>query len=1633
MKRTETSGRGKAVKRLALLLMALFFVSCVTGMAVAAGSWPDNTYNSYRIHPANEYYPLNGDGEQDKTRVDGKAVFSTDQVVNFGGDEIFTTSSRDYFSRVKRLEIVTTDVAKNTPIQLHLDVGPNDKNWQAVYQDYSKTELVYTSPWYSSISYGDFSNMMKKISLSFDNTKGVNNASATFTIRAYSSQSGGEEYGINGTQMDKPSSSRNNTVKTYNCTVVFYSYATGEIIDGSEKISYNGENQDISDGILVSPADENGMQVDFQMHITDFSSQIQEGVEYGYQVKKAEEQWSSETPYVSVSEVSKEAEDPTAPLDISVTGLSDATTYTIRGVLITDGHTDSPKYTNEIMVRYEKPVINSFTVGNTEKSYKGGADAETMSPTLEATYSNTSYDETITGEDDAAVVGPIVKTELFFTSNKTMNEDGTKDTSKWIPIGSKEDHLLSPEGIMNRQIRYATDFRLERDPSSTAEDPVYLDSNNCAYMIKVTDVISGYSIYQFSNSFAVDSTKPTAPKAVAYRPVIEDGVPTGKEEVVTDTTQPISGAGGSVKVEIAGSVENGSGLKEYQYSMYYLTADQGSKLGSTIPEVYDVLETYTSQSHGEAEYVDWTSVSLQEGEDGGLKGIVNVAKDGYYRIVVRAVDKAERTSDLKEPAQDLYLRVDLAVPNTPEVYLARVTKEASGNGLPTFGPYDNRSYTNDKVWIFAKSKPQTGKTITAYEYSTDGGLSWNSFAGKTGYTTTDGTVEVYEKGQYTATTTFSYDVAFNLSAELDDYNSIIVRARDNLNNNSSASDPVVMRTVGKTPVATSDIEHVGIEVALAMGNTTMKTSTLTPDLKNKAANKINAAYYGTSGSTDMKADDFNPYLYVGSHKCSWGDDPACEGACISGAACPYAKLEAAGYSIYKPEIVNIQGITSSDASVGMTWYRYDHTDEGAWLGNLSQLTGLPEYYNSENGLYTAAGNFVQLTNISYKATLVENDPNTAGEFTGNGTTTGTVKRRISHIATFQKGAQYADISGTGKIDEIRTFGYHTGSLRDWMLLYNNQPARKNIGFTIDDGKVFAHSNDGYGFMFNTTQRQKKDGTWVISGYLFYIGKPDGTDNLSSYRWIFAKMNEVDLEWFAKADAAGEDLAYNFLRDSNAAAAKGIEVIGTVNSGLYTGKAVRHFRLITEGNTTRIYCYQGGDTMDADALEKKFNEDTNFGETDGTGDYKTGYSAITFAGSTTLNTPRPMVDGETIGSSKAVIHKDTNCYGFGFLVGAKTKGHDCARDTQIVFSNMVLKINVVRTLSEVVTEPQWGNGKAKFIANISDDAVADFKDPALNAQIQWRLYNDNAKYIGWGVPENKAETIDFLKRMAGENASDAELARIGMYQSNGEAYNTQIDQVATYITSQYYDAFGYDVSKGPIKDQILPDAVGNGTIFTLDDIGSMRFEVDPEKYLTSSANPDFPAGRWYMVHDATNGGGGVTDVRNGTYSDALEFNLTLPGRYTIYFAPDSAEVASGLLDPEDAIFNFVVNQRPVAIFDGAIDKNTLQITDNSYDLDGTYQYNGQQISGIFKREWRYELLVKGSNGTTAEVTTDWSETSPDGMTIAQLTKNKYQTLPENAVLTLYERVTDKVATREAVYGSDGEVPVWISKKLTCGNM
>ncbi len=748
----------------------------------------------------------------------------------------------------------------------------------------------------------------------------------------------------------------------------------------------------------------------------------------------------------------------------------------------------------------------------------------------------------------------------------------------------------------------------------------------------------------------------------------------------------------------------------------------------------------------------------------------------------------------------------------------------------------------------------------------------------------------------------------------------------------------------------------------------------------------------------------------------------------------------------------------------------------------------------------------------------------------------TVVRRIYHMVdmtyatsrTWTNGASYktADLTGSDdpndtkeRMKEIYGLGYQYGSFRDWLFLNVDQPTQKEIAFSVDDTYCVPHANDGFGFLFNTTIRQNQAGTWVISGYAFMMGGPE---TMPEYNWFIFKFTDLNLDWFADGALMRsgdytkitsttnmlEDLCINMTNWSGSNGQK-IETIGFSKPDT-TANSKRHFRLILNGSNVQLYVYNTGSSDRTPAqLAAKFNSDwpdwenaknrtgVTFPSTATTSRYTlvNWYSSFSGSGSgasgsgtlsPNINAPRPTVDGIRIGTSESedpTPHDDSNCYGFGPMISAKSTGHGCPKDSLAIFSNLDLTMDKARKLSEVVNEPQWGGGKAKFIMYLSDKSSADFNDPVLSTQIQWRLLNDQAKLIGWGRSSNRSITEKFIERVEGE----------GTYVTRASSGNAtvirtnMVETAATYITQQYYEAFGYDAnSSTPIINQVAgklgsEDSVnGKGTVFSADDIANIQLSVTPAKYNTSSANPDFPQGRWYIVHDLT---GYDTDTieqssRSGKYSDALDLKVTKPGRYTVYFAPDAEKVRNNTLDPSDptCIFDFIVNSPPVAQFSGSVSTdNIITFTDSSYDPDTnltpgeaqpqggdyTYEYyetvngnrvkrettyNNAQLNGISRTQWRWELLASYTESGTSKMgafaeSGGWLDniSQLDGMSIHDLTnghlttlgrnhssgKNYFDKLPDGAVLTVYEKVTDTVTHRQANYSADGKTFVGYS--------
>lgn len=1821
-----------------------------------------------------------------KDQRNGMVTASLSETINFQSDKVFVGGND--MSQVYALIISSTNIGSeqgDSPVQLLLN-DPDPKRWRWLEDTGSSLRLKYTVPTGTPLDATTFNSIMSSLSAVYNPNKNQSYAEGTITIEAYTRS----YWGWQETLITKP-------YKNYSCKLLFYNYAEGRTDEDSAVMDYKSDyaasydskyEDDVPDdteaaGLLVESPDTANGKAEFDLYLTQKATtldpeddknyaNIGKQVDVGYQVKESTEVWTSSVATTYTNHYELADVDISQPIHMTIDELKSGVTYNVRGVVATDGKKSTPKYTSELTFTYRKPIINSFNIGGVTKVYQGGKDKMNLS--MRSTFNDVNaIGETYTGIDGMEYTGPAMKAEIYFTNNRVFQEVQLanseevvlEDHSKWYRIQKNSDGTNASitktmtdqetgevsNAFTNNWLNFTVPSSLHdiNDYANTNE----INSTTCAFKLVITDLYTGYTSVMYSDCFTIDAGAPSAPTVKATSGGVEKNLDLGSATVVGGTSDDGSA---QVKIEIGGSDDHGgSGIKQYSYSMYYLPTDKVPNTMHTTAEVLNMLQGYTPETHGFCDYKSWAPLSAKLNEDGSEAENVSeliVSKDGYYRIIARAEDEAGFTSETVEG----YFRVDLTPPTTPVVRLAK--KEGG-----TYKPYDNRTYTDSNVWLFAWSEPQTGKSLSTFKYSTDGGLTWKDVRDITNTANkivvlgnTSSAVSTYPEGSYTGSQNFVYQVGIGLSSEgFNDYVSVLVKAVDNLGNESMVSNPVVMRTIADAPKATSVLEHEGIEVALALGNTEMITSRLTQDLKNQAAYKINEKYYGTSGSATVGAADFNPwkYLLTLSHgsgragwKCTWGTDSSCTGACHSGTNCPYAKLQAMGYEMFTPEVVNVQGMSGANASNNsmFQWVRYDHTmyAENATAGYTSSTVNRQAVTaakptnmegnakNPKDGLYISSKDRVIAMNQTGPATRAANgkvtfaykEDNNAGTdsytdiYNRYGGVNGRIFawnagykytddksgypsktniwvqdgvwgqqiRRIYHVMDLSYARSY-ETSGSVNIQTfnlnspsgnpmstIGNAGYTTSAFRDWLFLYNDQPARKTIFFTVDDSTLQPHASDGYGFLFNTTIRQSKaglgnstigvsDGSWRISGYLFYIGNQyidrydlagtggqhtEGDAGLSGFRWYVMKLDDVNLEHFADGSVRGaakdgtsgygkknategggraletplgqlatdgsqhhdglvrflmyggdktEGLNANYWISSNQAQGSRLSYAGNnapgINYGITqlamstgdvnTTKYVRNFVIQTEGKQAKFYVYNSGSCSSASSkktsaqLISLFESQVTEENPTGASSYSAGYRMIqwnTQDSSTYVTdeetgarqvgvffTPRPTVDGIQIGKKDAKlsgIHADTNCYGFGPLFGARSWSHWCYADTRVEMSNIVMQVNVARKLSEVVNEPQWGTGKAKFIANISDDSTDDFQDPVLSAQVQWRLFTDKAKFMGWGEYDNREATMDFISRVEGD----------GTYISSETStydeikYTDQVAAAAEYITREYFDAFGFDAnSSKPITQQVSEKVVGKGAVYSLDDIGNINFSVSPEKYNTSSANPDYPSGRWYIVHDTTGYPAAGSIGRSETYSDALELKITEPGRYTIYFAPDASKVKNNTLDANDptCVFDFIVNTPPVALFSGFVDNaGNITIENSAYDPDvglnssdsasapngsqNTYTYTDQngvkqtksynniQLTGLTKTEWRWEVLDKKDGKMYTVASNGWSTTNPGG-TLANLTNGhitpagktlygsgtiRLNTLPSGAVLTVYQRVTDTSTHRVAKY-------------------
>lgn len=1727
--RTNTR-KGKKLRRILsaalalVLILALGMVSLTASAAIANGQFKlEVKDNATRDASTNE---LTGEPTITKntqgvvTRVDGRMTFSKSDTVKLS--DLF---SLDTMKGAKRITLFISGKSSN----IKLTNASRGVRWSSEYAsgttgtDYDSTSYSYQY-YYKAGSGVDDTTLAQLLDSFTISTDKNSNGLATVTVTLLAGTSEWTNYWADyhlGYDADRGGT-------FYSSTVTLCDYATGEMVDDS--ISVSAENKS-SEAVKLTPNTDGTVSATFKMNVTNVGSGSK--VRIGYQYRKAgASSWDSTTTKIyglddydhifvrtngrkenyhtfkelgTVNSSTNEVTKP-KPVTVTVDGLDPDTEYVIRGVVVTDTDTATVDTTDDYVVSYNQPVIASLNIGSI--SAQEGGTTKTITSAIE--FDNRNYDDT----ND----GPYLSAELWFTDDRKTSSDGLSDESRWNKIVTKQlDIVKNDDGSYSPN---AESFSFDHTLPS-------VDSHAASYKLVVTDPYTGYYVtYYAEDTFVVDSNNPDAPTVTTA---------SGKTFAELQSGGlAVGGANGTVELLITGAKDSGSGLKEYSYEMAYLDSSKLSlylaenNLGTNASNetVLQRLVQVTDATKGNnVEFTSATSLATTIDSNGVGSASLSIAKDGFYGIRITAVDNVDKKSTV-----NVMFRVDLTAPSAPEIRMARqnTTNERitqSSFASSKFQQYDDRTYTDSTVWVFIHNPIQAGKTVdvSKYQYSLNGGLSWNYISeatnmdGNAAFSINAGNVTVY-KADYSGTESFAYEAAFQFTNKsVQGYQSVMVRATDTIGNTSNPSDTVSMRT-NEVITASGSFEHEGIEIALAMGNTGLQnTADIQADLRNLAAQKINEKYYGTCSG---KNDTSNPlhYLYTNSdgsiHNCTWGSDSE---TCSSGSSCPYAMYKTE-YNLYTPSMVNMQGMTSTNAATdsSFNWVRFDHTQYITEEYNGVTYTYPTVVFDSANPLhtnasdnadptqstyqykgdirYTAMTDYVvytgqtaaitptagvdpvtQLTELSSTSstTLVGTQANqwntNSGSKLGNDThgalgrfavgsganyvNASTCVRRIYHMVDMTKTnpavsvtgdtnsnssnsnrGNYSYITGTldyaegeAKLETIYTLGYYYTSSRDWLFLYNGQATRKEILFTIDDSKVFAHSNDGYGFWFNTTIRQNTAGEWVISGYIFLLEtKTTSTGTLPYYPYI-VRLTDVRLDWFANSRMNNQGVSFSTADDMfskvNSMMTSGSLTYGSQKLELIArgdndgaGNTTRNYRLVVEGTTAEVYVWNALNKT-ADQLAAKITEQEKNGtietntnrnngyakihwyQKDGTTAYVNTNPDLTGTDDTMLYIPTPTVDGVTVGDMSKFAdnedpstepHTDSNCYGFGPITFARTNGHGCDCDSLVVFSNIRMTMNQARSLSDVITQPKWGTGKVKYILNVSDDSLNDLTDPILSSNIIWRIQTDQAKLINWGSLINKKQTVDFIDNKIEGNGTyvvtrvttykDKDVTNTSGQTVKADGQYSQTATVADYIATEYYKSWGIDLSGSTkVPDQFSAMMTKKGTTISLENAQKMTFSVSA--CATDTANEDYPSGRWYIAYNALGYTGHDSTAR---FSDNFDLTVSEPGRYTVYFAPDQNKLGTNrndptddTLNPDDALFDFVVSDDAEAQPSAVLNANgTITINDYSIDPDNNllvtdaanYKQvyaNGVQLTGITKTLWRWELSVPYTDPTTKE--------------------------------------------------------------------
>ncbi len=522
-------------------------------------------------------------------------------------------------------------------------------------------------------------------------------------------------------------------------------------------------------------------------------------------------------------------------------------------------------------------------------------------------------------------------------------------------------------------------------------------------------------------------------------------------------------------------------------------------------------------------------------------------------------------------------------------------------------------------------------------------------------------------------------------------------------------------------------------------------------------------------------------------------------------------------------------------------------------------------------------------------------------------------------------------------------GYGRSAYSDFMLLENDQTTNKTFQFDIKE-YFAADALYNIGFFFNSNisyDTEKYTGTnamydayqadeLLLNGYIMtleYNGY--STTGIAIYKVKDLKLKSFHNDSNAQMRVGGNVSLFTKIASLTA----------STTDSYKASDDLRKFRV--EVTPTSVAVYYAGFDDETHAVTNVSNESMAQEFDENSEGYKA-FASTSYESLTALNFTLASDTSNKI----TTVPLDTTVKSGGSDFGPMVKygSHSCSRLTKVELSNLSMATDVVRSLNEVIREPQWSKDSSKFLVNLNEDPIEDFDNVQITGELLNRLQNDDIHYVGWCSDKNAAKSSEFLIK------NDLKGDIVNINDADTDTLDKQIKQIADLIVARYQK-----------ESENNANVITAGKTITFDVTGAET---------TNTADDTYPEGKWTIKFYDTEG----TLISTTTVSNLMP-EFVVAGTYEIYYCGTQAD---------NLVKTIILNAPPKADYEVQVASGeaiTATLTNTSVDLE----------KSVLTSKWTYSEV--GSVSSPTELTQDTNQ-------------NTTLTMEEGKIYLVSLTVTDK---------------------------